>query len=237
MKLNRLPFLRRKYPHKMIRTGRARILAASVATLSLCAARSAFAASDAWTGANGTALWSDLGNWNPSVAVPGAGDTATFNAVAGAGGAVITTGNISLGTLAFAAGAAGYTIGGAAAGTGQITFADGTTNIITMASGVTNSQIVNANIILGTAITGNSTISNASTTNTLTIAGNITGGTGGTAAAKGLSVAGAGNPILSGAMTEGGAASIVPEDNSTGTLTAGKAGRRSTPVPLKGVGS
>ena len=174
--------------------------------------------------ARSDALWSNTANWSVSP-VPGLGDTATFNAAAGVGGAVITTGNISLGTLVFdTSSAAAYTIGGASAGTGQITFGDGTTSIVTMNSTVANNQLINANIILGTAIAGTNTITNASTTKTLTIAGSITGGTGGTAAAKTLTIAGAGQTILSGTLSKGGATSLTINSTATGQLTLSGAG-------------
>ena len=177
----------------------------------------------AWTGGAGTATWATATNWSvvsgAGVTFPGVGDTATFNAAAGTGGTTISTGTISLLTLVFdTVNAAAYTIGGATAGTGQITFADGTTNIVTRNSTVTASQIINANIILGTAIASTSTITNSSTSGTLTIAGNITGGTGGTGVAKTLTIAGAGATTLSGTLGKGGASGLIINNTATGTL-------------------
>lgn len=176
------------------------------------------AATVLWDGSD-DALWGTAANWD-TVSVPSAGDTAIFNAAAGVGGSTITTGTISLGTLVFdTATASAYTIGGATAGTGQITFADGTTSIITMNSTVTQNELINANLTLGTAVASTSTITNNSTTNTLTIAGNIIGGTGGTAAAKTLTIDGAGATTISGNITKGGASTLTLTDTSTGTLT------------------
>jgi autotransporter-associated beta strand protein len=191
-----------------------------VAAAWLASASPAKAIDYAWTGLT-DANWATATNWSPNLAVPTTtADTATFNAAAGPGGATINTGIINLGTLIFnTASASAYTIGGAAAGTGQITFADGTTNIVTMNSTVAASQLVNANIILGTAIASTSTITNNSTTNTLTFAGNITGGSGGTAAAKTLTLAGAGAITLGGTLNRGGATGLIVNNTMTGLLT------------------
>ena len=233
MKMHLPPCVRCKNHRKLARFARNRILAGSAALLAaasqLIFTPSANAVSAAWTGAGLDSLWGNILNWSVNP-VPGAGDTATFNAAAGAGGTVITTGNISLGTLVFdTASAAAYAIGGATPGTGTITFGDGTTNIVTMNSTVTANELINANLILGTAIASNSTITNASTTNTLTIAGSITGGTGGTAAAKILTIAGAGQTIISGNITKGGATTLTITDTATGTLTLSGTNSITTP--------
>lgn len=198
--------------------------AAMLLAASFLAAPSGQAASAAWTGAAGTATWSTLGNWaGPPASVPGSANTATFNAAAGAGGAVITTGNITLRHLTFdTANAAAYTIGGASAGTGQILHE--TSGTINLNATVTNNQLVNANLLLGTSgVTSTHTFNNNNTTRTLTLAGNLTGNSGGTPANKTLTVAGVGATTISGAIANGGAAGVNITKTGTGLLTLGGA--------------
>lgn len=182
----------------------------------------AFGASASYTGGGTDALWSDAANWSTSP-VPGTGDTATFNVAAGTGGAVISLGTgVTIGSIVFdTSGAAAYTIGSGAVGSQTLSLND--LGTITMNSGVVNNELFNSAITLGTATGSNYTFTNNSTTNTLTFAGTIQGGTGGTAAAKTLMVGGTGNMIL-GTVTKGGSSGISISKSGTGTLTLGDGG-------------
>jgi autotransporter-associated beta strand protein len=93
---------------------------------------------------------------------------------------------------------------------GTLTFTG--SNALNMGSGA---------VTFGDATAASFTINNNATvaTNTLTVGGSITGGTGGTAGAKTLTINGTGNTALLGNITKGGATSITVTSNSTGTLT------------------
>ena len=165
---------------KTIRNLTCTIAGLAVLGLLLFVAPSARAANASWLGTT-DALWSTAGNW--SAATPGLGNTATFNG-AGNGTNTITVGTISLANITFDTNnAADYTLD-ATPGAGTITFADGTTTAILMNSAVTANETINSNLTLGTAIAGTTTIQNDSAAGTLTLAGQIKGGTGGGAAAK-----------------------------------------------------
>ena len=164
--------------------------------------QAARAASATWNGTT-DALWSTDGNWS-TTPVPGIGDTATFNN-AGNSNTALTVGTISLSQVLFnTSSAAAYTLG-----SGTITFADGTTTAVLMNSTVTANEAITANLTLGTAIASNTTVQNDSTIGLLTFGGGIAGGSGGTAAAKTLTVTGAGNTTITGAISNGGDASGV----------------------------
>ncbi len=183
----------------------------SVLASALAFSQTARAASATWNGTTDT-LWSTTGNWSTSP-VPGAGDIATFNN-AGNANTALTVGTISLSQVLFnSSSAAAYTLGG-----GTITFADGTTTAVLMNSTVTANQSITANLTLGTAIASNTTLQNDSLTGLLTIGGNIAGGTGGTAAAKTVTVTGAGNTTISGAISNGGATTVAVTKAGSGTL-------------------
>jgi autotransporter-associated beta strand protein len=127
------------------------------------------AASDTWTGAS-DALWSNTGNWLGGT-VPGVGNTATFNAASGNTTVDLGAG-VTISSLLFdTASASAYTIGSGGVGSQTLTIgAAGTA--IQMNATVAANQLLNANLAYG----GNAiTVNNSSTTNTLTIAGNITG--------------------------------------------------------------
>jgi autotransporter-associated beta strand protein len=84
--------------------------------------------------------------------------------------------------------------------------------------------LINASLVLGTtAASGTYVFRNSSTTGgqTLTLAGDITGGIGGAAAIKTFRIDGAGNGVVSGAITNGGATamSLLKEDAGTWNLT------------------
>lgn len=149
--------------------------------------------------------------------MPGTTDTATFNAAAGAGGSVIDLGGaVTVQTLAFdTATVAAYTIGTGAVGTDTLTLDnDGS---ITVGADVVADQTINANVVLGNTATASTyTFTNASATNSLSVAGNITGGA---AAAKTLAVTGAGATNLSGIISDGSATSLAITSSDAGTLT------------------
>ena len=187
-------------------------LAAALAAM--LASQTARAASATWNGTTGL-LWSTSTNWSGSpVTVPGVGDTATFSN-AGNGNVGITVGTISLSQVLFdTASAAAYTLG-----SGTITFANATTTAVNMTGSVTANEIINANLTLGTAIASTTTFNNDSTSGLLTLGGNITGGSGGTAAAKTVTFSGAGNITVGGIIAPGGASGLSLTKSGAGTLT------------------
>ncbi len=170
-------------------------------------AGSAHAASGTWNGAV-DATWAGA-NWSASP-VPGTGDTATFSATSAAVNARTTLdlgAGVTVATVLFdTANAAAYTIGSGAVGSQSLTLND-TTAAMTLNVAVAQSQLVNANVTLGTALVGTTTLTNSATAASgvaINIAGNITGGTGGTAGIKTLNTTGAGAINLQGNITPGG---------------------------------
>ena len=191
-----------------------RIAGLAALGLMLFVAPTARAADASWLG-NTNALWSTAANW--SAATPGVGNTATFNAASG--NTTITVGTISLANITFdTSSAAAYTLG-ATPSADTITFGNGTTTAVTMNSAVTANQIINAGFTLGNATASTTTFQNDSTAGTLTLGGNITSGTGGTAGAKTVIITGAGNTTMSGVLSNGGASSVALTKNGTGALT------------------
>lgn len=174
-----------------------------------------------WTGANGS-TWAGA-NWSSSP-VPGAANnvhTATFNSTGGGQTTINLGAGVTINTVLFeTATAAAYTIGSGAVGSQTLTLENG--GAITTSSTVTNGQVVNAAVVLGTDRSAQTyTISNNATTpaTALTVAGNITGAaSGGTAGAKTLAVLGAGDTDLTGGIAKGGATSLAVTKAGTGTL-------------------
>ncbi len=116
--------------------------------------------------------WSDLTNWVGGAAVPGTGNTATFNNAGGAVDIIDLGGGVTISIIAFdTASAAAYTIGAGAVNSQALTLDNGSS--ITMSSSVAADQLINAAVTLGG---GDNTFVNDSLTNSLTIAGTITGG-------------------------------------------------------------
>ncbi len=174
---------------------------------------SVFAASGNWTG-SADSTWAGA-NWSATPA-PGAGDTATFNAASG--NTTIDLGSgVTVGTVVFDTAAAAADTNGTR-GAGAQTLAFGDTGTITMNSTVASNQLFNANLTLGTAVTGTTTITNSSTTNTITFAGTIQGGSGGTAGVKTLNTAGAGSINFTNSLGAGGG--TVLNLTNTGTATS-----------------
>ena len=183
----------------------------------MLAINSAHATSATWGGTT-DAIWSNAANWSASPA-PGVNDTATFN---GAGnnntnidlttGVGITVSNIVFDT----ASAAPYTIGIGGAGSQTLTLP--INGASTVNSPVTSPQLFNANVSLGTnAAAGNYFFANNSG-QALTIAGGISGASGGTAGAKNLFVGGSGNTAISGNIVNGGSTLTLTKVGA-GTLT------------------
>ena len=185
----------------------------------LAAAPAAQAASATWSANPTDALWSNTDNWSASP-VPGVGDIATFGASTVT---TIDTGDISLAQIATTT-TTGYTFG-TSVGTGSITFADGPTTalniVVTPGPNITANITINANIILGTAVASNTSFQSG-VNKTTTLAGSITGGTGGTAAAKVLTLAPTSNAssvvTVSGAISDGGATSLAISKGGIGTV-------------------
>jgi len=155
-------------------------------SIALAAGSVAHAASDTWAGTTDN-TWATSTNWAGG-SVPGTGNTATFNG-AGNGNTSIDLGaGVTLASLVFdTSSAAAYTIGAGGAGAQTLTIGTAGT-AVNMTSTVANNQLINANLAYGANAV---TISNASTTNTLTIAGNLSG-------SANLTKSGAGTIALSG---------------------------------------
>ncbi|MEI8195861.1 MAG: dockerin type I domain-containing protein, partial [Phycisphaerae bacterium] len=160
-----------------------------------------------WNGSAGTS-WSNSANWTGiTTAVPGTGRTATFNTASSNTTIDLGTGLRQVKTLMFdIASAASYTIGSGAVGS-QALELDHTGGILVNAPVVAN-QTVNANVVLGDATASSYVFTNSSSTSLLTIAGNIQGGSGGSAGKKTLSMNGVGTVILSGSISDGSAQSV-----------------------------
>ncbi|NBW87828.1 MAG: hypothetical protein EBR23_13640, partial [Planctomycetia bacterium] len=179
---------------------------------------SAWAASGTWNGTTDS-LWSTTTNWSVSP-VPGTADTATFNNAGNSRTTVSLGSGVTVSTILFdTATAAAYTIGSGGAGSQTLTLND--SGAVTMNATVVNNQRIDANVLLGTAITGTYTLTNNSLTNSLTFGGTIQGGTGGVAAAKTLNVAGSGNTTISGAIGNGGSTALALNKTGTGVLVLG----------------
>lgn len=198
-------------PRRLVLTRALIPFAAAVAAM--LTAHSARAASAIWNGTT-DALWKDptvtYTNWNNAVgAEPGTGNTATFNNAGGADDVINLGAGVTIQQITFdTASAAAYTIGSGGIGAQTLSFNAGG---ITVNSNVAADQLIHANIVLGTA-NGNLSyaFTNNSTTNSLTSAGGVSSTTTGI---KTLTVSGAGNTALSGALT-----------NGTGTLALAKTG-------------
>jgi fibronectin-binding autotransporter adhesin len=189
------------------------LLVASVAFPPVALMATADAASATWSGAS-DALWATLGNWNSAASVPGAGETATFNATSSNTTVNVGTG-LSVGSIVFdTANAASYTIGSGAVGSQTLTLTTGAT----ANAGVTTNQTFNANVLLGTATAGTYTFTN-SATSTLTLSGTVQGGTGGTAGAKTLNIAGSGPVVFNNVVGAGGGTNLSFSNTGSGTVT------------------
>jgi len=191
------------------------MLAGLLALIGAGGVRPVAAADATWTGAT-DGVWSTTTNWTVSP-VPGTGDVATF-ADAGNGNTILDlgTGVTLRGVLFDSANAAAYTIGsGPVRGQSLVLDNSGT---VTMNAAVAANESFNANVSLGTATAGSYTFTNSSTTNRLIFNGNVQGGTGGTGAAKTLTVDGVGDTVIAGPLLTGGASSLALTKTGNGTL-------------------
>ena len=185
---------------------------AAVCTL-LASGEVVTAADSTWTGST-NALWSATTNWNPSA--PTSADRAIFDGLGNGNTTLdLETGATIAQILFDTANAAAYTLG--TSGSQSLTLATGGT--IAVGSTVVSNQSIAAGLRLGDGSAGTFTLTNASTTNTLLLSGAISGGSGGTAAAQTLVVAGAGNTTISGNLANGGATTLGLTKQGTGTLT------------------
>ena len=172
-----------------------------------------------WTGST-DATWAGA-NWG-AYGVPGSGAAATFNASSASvnGHTTIDLGSgVTIQSILFdTANAAAYTIGKGAVGSQTLTLNDG--GSIVMNSTVANNQTFNAALTLGTDATAQTyTFTNNSTTNSLNFAGNLSGGSGGTAGVETLAVGGAGNTSISGQILAGGATKFNLTKSGAGAVT------------------
>ena len=194
------------------------ILAGSVA--SLLGSQSAQAASATWNGTT-NAVWALDANWS-AAPFPGTGDTATFDNAGNTNVVLDLGGGVTINTLVFdTASAAAYTIGTGGAGVQTLTLDNA--GAITMNSTVAANELVNAAVVLGNDGSAQTfTFTNASATNSLTIAGGITGSTG--AGLKTLAIAGAGATTLSGVIGNGTTGTVALTKSGLGTLTLSNTG-------------
>ncbi len=200
--------------------------------LALCIAQGAFAANGIWNGTAADSLWATAGNWTGGV--PGPGDTAIFNG----GGAGFTTlglgAGVTVNTILFnSSAAASYTIGSGAVNSETLTLDNG--GAITMSGSVVQNELFNAAIVLGSDATVSTyTFTNNSTTNLLNFAGTITGGSTGAPGVKTLIVTGAGNTLISGVISDGGATSVSLTKSGAGNLTLRGANGYTGPTSIQG---
>ncbi len=178
----------------------------------------ASAANATWSGAT-NGVWATTTNWNASP-VPGTGNTATFNNT-GNGNTTLDLGSgVQLLSLTFdSASAAAYTIGSGGVGAQTLTLE--TTGVTQLTASTGTNQVINANVLLGvSAVASSYTFTNNSLTGrTLTLAGNLSGNTGGAAGNKTVTFNGAGDTSVSGMISNGGANALTVNKSGAGTLT------------------
>ena len=184
--------------------------------ISMFSAASANAASGVW---NGTVdgYWTNRQNWGASP-YPSSGQTATFANGGNSRTVIDVAGLPSIKNVTFtSANVAAYTIG--AGGSCAQTLVVDAESAITLDASAANSQVVNANIQLGTD--QNTTVNsfrNDSTTRTLTLAGNLLSPTtGGTPGYKNIYVNGAGETRFLGNLIKNYV--VIIYANGSGILT------------------
>jgi len=183
-------------------------------------ARPAHAASATWLGTT-DAVWATATNWS-ATPVPGTGDVATFDSAGGTVDTINLGAGITIQSVVFdTANAANYTIGSGAVGSQKLTLNNA--GGVTMNAAVVRNQTFNPAVVLGTDGSAQSfTLSNHSTTNSLIIAGGITGSTG--AGIKTLGAAGAGPITLSGIIGNGTTGTVALTKSGAGMLTLSNTG-------------
>ncbi|QIF02857.1 autotransporter-associated beta strand repeat-containing protein [Roseimicrobium sp. ORNL1] len=198
------------------RTGLSGLASAIVGACALLlASQPAPAATATWNGTT-DAAWGTTTNWNTGM-VPGTGDTAIFSN-AGNGNTVINLGaGITVQSLLFdSTWASSYVIGSGGAGNQTLTLNNG--GSITMNANTVNNQLIQAALVLGTDATAQAyTFTNNNTSMLLNFTGPISGGSGGVAGAKTLTLTGAGGGTISGGISNGGAAALAITKAGTGT--------------------
>jgi hypothetical protein len=174
------------------------------------------ATSATWNG-TADATWSNNTNWSASPA-PGVGDTATFSNAGNNNTNIDLALGVMISNITFdTSSTAPYTIGVGAVGSQTLTLP--INGAVTVNSTVTKAQLFNASLSLGTnAVAGNYFLANNSG-QLLTIAGGISGASGGTAGSKNLYVGGSGSVTIAGNVANGTAASLVLTEVGSGTLT------------------
>jgi len=192
------------------------LLAAAVAGVGLGGSPLAFGGIMYWNGTdsnNTTSGWNAVGAWSSSATsqvtttVPGSGDTAVFNQTA------VTAAQI----VDLNANQAALGIQFASTATGGVTIQNGTgTDILTIGTGgITMASGAGAvSISSAVALAGAETWTNNSSSSLLTVSGNISNGS------NTLTIAGAGNTAISGAIGSGGGGLIL---NASGILSLGAA--------------
>ncbi len=173
-----------------------------------------------WIGSSNS-TWATSTNWtsdpNP---VPGTGNTATFDDVGGTIDTIDLGAGVSIGSIVFdTANVAAYTIGSGAVGTQTLTLDPGGSIIAN--NSINNNQVFNANLVLGADATAQSySLTNSDSNNSVTFAGTITGGSGGTAGPKSINInsASTGGIVLSGLISNGGASSLTIVKSGAGVL-------------------
>ena len=209
-------------------TSRTRLVALfrmGVVTGVILSSQVARAASSTWTDATSGGDWNTATNWSSNT-VPANG-TATFNiAVGGAGLVANAIANQSLNSITFDSNANSLTIG--TTGGKLLQLSDN--GFITLASTLTGSGItetINSPIVVGpgsvtTAGTYTITNLNANSTDTLVIAGGISGGTTSSTETLNLQGTNTGSNTISGAISNGattGGLSVFKKNGGTWILT------------------
>ncbi len=199
-----------------------------IIALSLASSQLVHADSATWNGtSDGT--WANVSNWssNPNP-VPGTGNTATFNNAGGLVdvidlGAGVTISSIIFDTVDVAA----YTLGSGGIGTQSLTLEDG--GSINLNNGVNANHTFNSNIVLGgDGSAQNYTFSNSDLstdpeleTISLVFAGTISGGSGGVAGPKVLTIDSSSKQesavSIRGAISDGGAESLAIVKTGSGS--------------------
>ncbi|HXI85441.1 MAG TPA: autotransporter-associated beta strand repeat-containing protein [Verrucomicrobiae bacterium] len=174
------------------------------------------ATSATWNGTT-DAVWSNNTNWSASPA-PGVNDTATFNGAGNNNTNIdLTTAGITISNIVFdTSSAAAYTIGVGTIGSETLTLQNN--GIVTVNSTVIKPQLVNSSLTLGTNAPASNYFLANNSGQSLTIAGGITGGTGGAAGNKNLFVGGSGSTTITNTLSNGGG-TLTLIKVGTGTLT------------------
>ena len=205
-------------------------VACALAVLGLVAVQPARASPAIWNGTT-NALWATGTNWS-TTPVPGTGDTATFNNAGGAVDTIDLGTGVTINTILFdTSSAAAYTIG--SVNTQTLTLNNG--GAITVNSGVTATQTIGADIVLGTdGSTQNFTLTNnrpLSSTVGLQIQQGpnvtITGSSG--AGVKSIIIDGVGHTSVLANIGDGtGGGTVALVKNGSGVLVLGYSGSANT---------